>query len=544
MGAVRFALVLLFAALTLFAQDESATERVATELELLSIECLQAMTAHAPDTVMRLYADNFKGTPLFAPLPEDAKRTRLERIGVEIAAAAGGAETDRAGARQILIDFTGGLRTITWFFLKFPKLEVKGDEAHGLMNVNLDGETNDGKPIEVSDQFEAVFVKGRLKTARRVSARWVTADRRLFTDVTAAAGLPTEPEISKFMGVEPFTYMGGMAVGDFDNDGFDDVFFACLGEDKLFRNDRGAKFVDVTAEAGLRDTGCGAGALFFDYDNDGDLDLLVANHAPDPPIVGLPLENALVLWQNDGGKFTDVTEKAGLLTKGPATSLCAADIDKDGDLDFYVAMYADSKEQPPLPRPVLNAKNGVANQLWINAGGTFVQEARQRGVADAGWTLACGFADYDDDGDPDLYVVNDYGPNTLYRNRGDGTFEDVTQASGTADIGFGMGLTWADVDGDGKLDLYVSNMYSSAGNRVISASKLKPEDEALLRKAARGNTLLRNKGDGTFEDITDAAGVAKANWAWGNAVEDIDGDLRPDILVANGYISGESPRDL
>lgn len=536
--------MVFLAALILTAQDESATESAATELELLSIECLQAMTAHAPDSVMRLYADDFKGTPLFAPLPPDAQRTRLERIGVEIATAAGGAETDRAGARQVLVDFTGGLRAITWFFLKFPKLEVRGDEARGLMNVNLDGETNDGKPIEVSDQFEATFVKGRLKTARRVSARWVTAERRLFTDVTDAVGLAAPREITKFMAVEPFTYMGGMAVGDFDGDGFDDVFFACLGEDRLFRNDRGAKFVDVTAQAGLRDTGCGAGALFFDHDNDGDLDLLVANHAPDPPAPGLPLENALVLWRNDGGQFTDVTERAGLMTKGPATSLCAADVDKDGDLDVYVGMYADWKEQPPLARPVLNAKNGVANQLWINNGGTFTQEAARRGVADTGWTLACGFADYDDDGDPDLYVVNDFGPNTLYRNRGDGTFEDVTQVSGTADVGFGMGLTWADVDGDGRLDLYVSNMYSSAGNRVISASALKPEDEKLLRKAARGNTLLRNRGDGTFEDITETAGVARANWAWGNVVEDIDGDLRPDILVVNGYISGESPRDL
>ena len=161
------------------------------------------------------------------------------------------------------------------------------------------------------------------------------------------------------------------------------------------------------------------------------------------------------------------------------------------------------------------------------------------------WSYAASWADYDVDGDMDLYVANDYAVNSLYRNRGDGTFEEVAGDVGAKDSGNGMGISWVDTDGDLKLDLYVSNMQSFAGNRITRLENFpgSPEQQALYKRFSKGNTLLRNLGDGTFEDITESSGAKPAFWAWGNTPLDYDSDGDVDLFVCGGFYTGLSAKD-
>lgn len=444
--------------------------------------------------------------------------------------------------------FLRQLHSVTDVRVRF--LSQEGTE--GTIRIQMTGTASSGIRFDRTEIYHAGWTKNDAGTSffsvlKRISGRWVESSRTLFQDCTDLLGVRFSATVQRedlpvFM--EPFSFLGGIAAGDFDQDGDLDLYVPRVGKNILYRKD-GEKFVPV-----LGDGGVGSAALFVDLDNDGWLDLLLSNleskKMPSPQ--GLqpnPSGRALVWYRNKGdGQFEDRTEASGLKTQGPAMSLTASDIDRDGDLDFYVCFYkdfgAEVETYVPIPEDILQAENGVENQLWINQGdGTFQEEAAKRGVADPGWSFAASFADYDNDGDPDLSVANDFGQNRLYRNRGDGTFEEVSLSSGTTDPGFGMGVSWGDVNGDGRLDLYVSNMYSTAGNRLLTS-----KDDARLHKMARGNTLLLNGGESDFEDVSGKAGVARGGWAWSNAFLDYNADGHPDLHVANGYMTGESELDL
>jgi hypothetical protein len=158
----------------------------------------------------------------------------------------------------------------------------------------------------------------------------------------------------------------------------------------------------------------------------------------------------------------------------------------------------------------------------------------------------------------DLYVANDFGRNNLYRNgpvpegetgsKGGRKFTDVAADAGVEDISAGMGVAWADYNHDGWMDLYVSNMYSAAGNRVAYQRRFRGVDDdstrARFQRHARGNSLFENAGDGTFRDVSVAAGVTMGRWAWGSQFVDLNNDSRDDLVVANGYVTNEDSRDL
>ena len=155
------------------------------------------------------------------------------------------------------------------------------------------------------------------------------------------------------------------------------------------------------------------------------------------------------------------------------------------------------------------------------------------------WSFAASWEDFDMDGDPDLYVANDYGRNNLYRNDG-GTFKDVAAELGVEDSASGMSVSWADFDLDGRQDLYVSNMFSAAGSRITSQKKFKPdanlETRERFQRFTRGNTLFRNTEKG-FIDTSESAGVMMGRWAWGSRFIDLNNDGWQDLVVANGYLS-------
>ncbi|MFQ5731723.1 MAG: FG-GAP repeat domain-containing protein [Planctomycetaceae bacterium] len=340
----------------------------------------------------------------------------------------------------------------------------------------------------------------------------------------------------------------GLAVGDVNGDGLDDLY-VCQEEglpNRLFLQRKDGSARDVSAEWGVDWLHSSRGVLLVDLDNDGDQDLAVA-------MVG-----SLILAANDGRRFTI---RAVLATDEDSMSLSSADYDGDGDLDLFVCAYFESgKNKSTIRGEILGgvAGDGIAlgggrNTLFRNdiaRGGdwrfTDVTKASGVDVKNKRYSFASSWEDYDQDGDPDLYVVNDYGRNNLFRNDG-GRFTDVTATAAAEDDAFGMAVTWGDYDRDGWMDLHVSNMFSSAGGRVTHSDRFRNVGAAWrnkLQRSARGNTLLRNTGTGRFTDVTDRAGIAMGRWAWSSNFVDVNNDGWDDILVANGFLTTDDTGDL
>ena len=196
-----------------------------------------------------------------------------------------------------------------------------------------------------------------------------------------------------------------------------------------------------------------------------------------------------------------------------------------------------------------------ANRLLENLGNLQFVDATAAAGLDSNnrrFSYAAAWEDYDNDGDPDLYVANDFGRNNLYRNDAlpDGTrkFRDVAAEAGVEDIAAGMSVSWGDYNRDGLMDLYVSNMFSAAGNRVTYQRKFKANSDdatrADLQRHARGNTLFENAGDGTFRDVSVERGVTMGRWAWASLFTDVNNDGWQDIYVTNGFMTTPDPGDL
>ena len=327
------------------------------------------------------------------------------------------------------------------------------------------------------------------------------------------------------------TVSAGLATFDYDGDGLIDVYFLTgtplrgaqpdpTLKNRLYRNLGGWRFADVTDQAGVGGVGYGLGVAVGDYDNDGHPDLYVSNFGPN------------VLWRNNGdGTFTDVTRQAGVAGIGQVgAGVCFLDADGDGHLDLYVAnylkfsydnhvavtirgvpAYAGPDRYPPL-----------ADILYRNNGdGTFRDASEESGVGrHASWGMGMVCADYDNDGDTDVFVANDVAANFLFRNDGHGRFEEVGLAAGAAYDVYGspqgsMGVDCGDWDNDGLLDFYQTSYQ--------------------LQHAV----LYRNLGHGAFEDVSLSTGAAAGTYAhvtWGCGLVDFANRGRRDIFVACGHL--------
>jgi hypothetical protein len=382
-----------------------------------------------------------------------------------------------------------------------------------------------------------------------------------FTDVAAQAGLSQANNV--FGGVTRKRYLleeigCGIALFDYDNDGWLDLFlvngtrFEGISPDHpptnlLFRNNHDGSFTDVTEKAGLIRSGWGQGCCIGDYDNDGYDDLVVTNWG------------GIVLYHNNGdGTFTDVTEKAGLVQKGPTprwnTGCCFLDYDRDGHLDLFVANYVNFDPQAaPLPGDNQYCRyfglsigcgpqglSGGTNILYHNRGdGTFEDVSERSGIVvprgpatptfvseqwipSGSYGLGVCAADFDNDGWPDIYVACDSVPSRFYHNNHDGTFEEIgTQIGCAVNEGGvpqgGMGVAAGDYDCDGWLDIVKTNYSDQTAN------------------------LYHNNGDGTFYDAVFQAGVgANTKYlGWGVGLFDFDNDGWPDIFMSNGHVFPE-----
>src|SRR5882724_11258021 len=363
-----------------------------------------------------------------------------------------------------------------------------------------------------------------------------------FTDVAQKAGLTM---MNVFGGVSTKKYIiettgTGVAIFDYDNDGWPDIFLVNgttlegfpAGQaptNHLYHNNHDGTFTDVTVKAGLNATGWGQGVCVGDYDNDGWEDLYVTYYGKNR------------LFHNHNGVFGEVAEKAGVAGSGKAwgTGCAWVDYDRDGHLDLMIANYVDfDLATAPTPGerpscvwkgvPVMCGPRGLAsakNVLYHSRGdGTFEDVTTKAHIdqTDGHYAFSVATLDYNDDGWPDIYVACDSTPSILYRNNRDGTFTDVAVVSGAAfnEDGreqAGMGATIGDYNGDGRLDIFKTNFSDDT------------------------STLYRNNGDGTFDDVTSAAGLGLYTkyLGWGTMFLDVDNDGWPDLLLVNGHVYPE-----
>ena len=340
----------------------------------------------------------------------------------------------------------------------------------------------------------------------------------------------------------------GLAVGDADGDGLEDIYVLTAAglPNILYRAGPDGTFIDVSHKSGVDILDGTSQALFLDLDNDSDQDLFLVT------------DQKLAVLLNDGsGRFLHSTEAIAENATGSATPLSAtaADYDLDGLVDIYICSYVfwrggSNSAGTRLPIPYHEAHNGAANILLRNLGaGRFEDATTASGLHrnNQRFSFAAAWGDYDSDGYPDLYIANDFGSNNLWRNRGDGTFEETTVDAGVEDVGAGMSVSWEDYDNDGDLDLYVGNMFSAAGRRVTGGVEYKAGDrqlQSVYRRHARGNSLFRNSGDGTFEDVSIESGAWFGRWAWGSDFLDFNLDGHEDIYVQNGFLTNAREHDL
>jgi hypothetical protein len=375
---------------------------------------------------------------------------------------------------------------------------------------------------------------------------------KLFREVTKDSGilatLPKLPEVPEAgHGIQQV--MGsGIAVGDLNKDGYPDLFVGGEGLARLYVNkgkDGPGKFVDATEQWAVPRLDDCKQPIFFDMDGDGDLDLLVLrDNAP------------AILLRNDNGKLKDVADELGLKTHKGAHVATVFDYDGDGDLDIYVGYYGSDANNRQSYKgrnlPSMDGRNGTPHQLFKRGpDGKYTDVAKQAGVDDTGWTLAVGAFDYDNDGKMDLFLANDFGEDVFYHNKGDGTFEEIARITGTDDRGSGMNVSFADVNGDGFLDLYVSNidMFSKNVKVIYPSDKvtLPTLDESLMRtfQYLSGNKLYLNPGADN-KDGKKPWTVAQnklfepgdRGWGWAAVFFDYENDGDEDMYLSNGWIDG------
>ncbi|MDX1984527.1 MAG: FG-GAP-like repeat-containing protein [Bryobacteraceae bacterium] len=327
----------------------------------------------------------------------------------------------------------------------------------------------------------------------------------------------------------------GIAVGDIDNDGRDEIYVCQSGglPNRLFRIGAGGVAVDLTEKAGVGILDDTSSALFLDTRNRGVQDLIVLRS--NGPL--LFLNDGSGVYTLDAGAFRFATPP-----QGSFTGMAAADYDCDGYVDLYLCsyIYYQSEDQYRYPSPYHDARNGPPNFLFRNQGGQFADVTRESGMDENNnrYSFAAAWCDSDGDGRPELYVANDFGRNNYYKWDG-GRFRDVAAAAGVEDIGPGMSAAWFDFDGDGRFDLYVANMYTEAGQRIVKEKQLEPAEA--YQRHAKGNSLYRNLGAGKFEETRQAE---MGRWAWCADGYDFDLDGRPELYVAAGMITGDRTRDL
>lgn len=372
-----------------------------------------------------------------------------------------------------------------------------------------------------------------------------------FTDKVGASGITfrniSSVDVGKYYRAIHYDHGTAVAIADVDGDGLPDIYFVNqIGKNALYRNLGGGRFEDITESAGVGvgDRAC-VGAAFADIDNDGDPDLFVTS-----------VRDGNLLFENDGhGHFTDITKRAGVEgNHGHASGAVFFDYDGDGLLDLFVTNVGQyTTLQKRAGSPYVGLGDAFAGHLhperlersilYHNLGGNRFEDVSEKsGLTHAAWSGEVTAFDYDGDGRPDLYVLSMQGHDELWHNLGGGRFEPVG-ARVFPDSPWGsMGVKVLDWNGDGKLDLYVTDMHTDMASPLLPGDEKKKHDPATMfpqRFLATdgnhilGNALYTNLGGGKFKDESDAANV-ETGWPWGPSAGDLNADGYPDLFVASG----------
>ena len=418
--------------------------------------------------------------------------------------------------------------------------------------LRVTGDSQSSERLEHISLHRAVFefdsfdvAKESLKSGARVTT-WIqesglfrTGPTELMKETTEEAGLKNLPILDNWTAPLELTqeYRFQMAAEDFNRDGWLDLAVATeQGTPILLQSDQGKRFVNVTARMGFQswhnhNLHATALATWIDYDNDAFPDLILGEE----------------LFHNDGGEgFTRVTREMGISFRHSPMSSVVFDYDCDGWLDLYVCYQTPPlKEFRKTTNPwVGDAQSGGRNTLWRNLGGKGFEDVTETARAGAGLrkSFAAAALFLDDDRFPDLYVANDFGRNVLLRNRGDGTFEDVTRQTGSGDYATSMGVATGDLDNDGSPEIYVANMFSKMGRRIIGQVQESDYPEGIYQQiqgSCVGNRLYTasdSPGD-AFREIGPELGVNQVGWAYAPSMTDLNGDGWLDLYSTTGFIS-------
>ena len=522
--------------------------------------------AHAADFLL---APSFRGGPM-RPLEE---RPVTRQPSLEIQRASGAAAGPSLDARAFALDFGRLLedfRSVTVAEFLITAIDFQKDKLGATTKIRYDivGPGRDAWRVQRVGEWQ---VRWSRETSGWLVREWTAAEQLrsralapVFSEVTKAAFGGNESFKRQLSaGFDALTVTmdsvlardsnghHGVTVGDIDGDGLDDIYIAQpYGlPDRLYRARGDGTFEDFTEKAGLGSLDDTLYALFVDVDNDGDQDLVIVNGA------------GPTLFLNDGkGHFTRKPDAFHLKKplQGAPMSMAVADYDRDGFLDLYLCVYSyqygAGEVKAGTPTPYYDAVNGPPNVLFRNDGhANFVDVTEETGlnVNNDRYSFSAAWGDYDGDGWPDLVVTNDFGRKNLYHSlglkSGKVTFEDAAAPAGVEDHAAGMSVSWFDYDNDGRLDIYAGQMWSANGLRITASPAFMPDAServhALYRHHAQGNSLLRNKGDGTFEDVSLAARANVGRWTWSSGPLDFDSDGWEDLYCVNGMVTRQSSKE-
>ena len=408
-------------------------------------------------------------------------------------------------------------------------LSVRGDAADGLRKEvtwiqNVEVDYFDDQPLDETASFKRWSI---------VSKKTSTGRQEIFTEISREslleeAYLPDNWEVD----VEKTEqYRFQYAVEDFDADGRLDIAVAVMdGPPFLLKHYPDGTFRQVALERGIQvsrplENFC---CCWLDFDNDNDPDLVLGDR----------------VYQNDGGVFRDVTEASQLAIDPFCMGAVVADYDLDGDQDIYVIYQVDlSNIDAEGAQWVDDRMTGKANRLWQNDGAGHFKDVTAESRAGSGGrhTHAAAWFHFDDDLYPDLYVANDFGLNVVLKNNGDGTFSDVTSDSDAGGYSTSMGVATGDLDNNGTNDIYVANMFSKMGRRIIAYVSEEDYPDGIYEQivgSCAGNQLYsRNTGTSPFTELSEDSGINGVGWAFGPAMADFDNDGLLDIYATTGFMS-------